>query len=194
MKNRRIKFGTQTLLLCAALAAVLAAVNVLVGFLPKSVTYADLTSQKLYTIDPQTESVVQSLDKDIDVYLVAQTGSEDDGIKIMLEKYKLLSPKLHVGFVDPVVNPNFVGKYTNVSLNENSLIVECKETGRTRTIDYTEIYAMIEDESIEMYNLTGEYYPDTFCLEDRLTSAINYMVTDKLPEILFLSGHGESDP
>lgn len=194
MKNMRIRFGTQTLLICVALAAALAALNVLVGFAPKSLTYADLTSQKLYTLDPQTKSVLESLDKKVNVYLVAQNGNEDEGIRIMLEKYKLLSPNISVTFVDPVVNPNFVGRYSAVSLNENSLIVECPETRRTRTIDYTEIYAMLEDESLEIYSLTGEYYPDTFCLEDKLTGAINYMVTERLPEIVFLTGHGESEP
>ena len=194
MKNRRLRFGTQTLLTSIALVAALAALNVLVSFAPKSVTYADLTSQRMYTTDPQTKSVLENLNTPVNVYLVAQSGNEDEGIRIMLEKYKLLSPNLNVSFVDPVVNPNFVGQYSSVSLNENSLIVECPSTGRTRTIDYTEIYAMLEDESLEIYSLTGEYYPDTFCLEDKLTGAINYMVTDRLPEVVFLTGHGESEP
>ncbi len=194
MKNRRLKYGTQTLITCVLVAAALAALNVLVSFLPNSLTSADLTSQKLYTIDPQTKTIVEKLDRDVNVYLVAQGGNEDEGISIMLDKYRTLNGRINVTYVDPVVNPNFVGRYSNVALNENSLIVECPDTGRIRTIDYTEIYAMLEDESLEIYTLTGEYYPDTFCLEDKLTGAINYMVTDRLPRIVFLTGHGESEP
>ena len=84
----------------------------------------------------------------------------------------------------PDVFPTFTQQYTD-SFTENSLIVEAGE--RYRYVDYNDIFVM---------DYTSYYYYGTenwsFCGESELTSAIDYVVSENLPKVYLLTGHGES--
>ena len=53
----------------------------------------------------QTEDSLKKLDKDVTIYQVVQSGSEDETIKKLLEKYEEESDHIKVEQKDPVVNP-----------------------------------------------------------------------------------------
>lgn len=192
MKDSRLKRGSYIMLLCLLITIPVIAVNVLAGFLPSGISKIDLTQNRTYTLDAQTVAILKALDQKVSVYHIAQSSNEDEGIKTMLKKYAENSSFIEIKTVDPVVNPNFVGQYSAVNLNENSLIVVSDK--RSRAIDYTKIYSMEKEESLQLYQITGEYYADTFCLENELTGAINYVITDRLPTVKLITGHGESEP
>ena len=70
------------------------------------------------------------------------------------------------------------------SVPNNSLIVESSE--RSRYISYNDIYVQEAD----VYSYT---YTTSFDGEGAITSAIDYVVTEDLPQLYVLEGHGEEE-
>jgi ABC-2 type transport system permease protein len=160
-------------------------INLLVSALPAQYTQLDATSNQLFSISDQTKKVLKGLDDSVTVYWVVRSGQEDDTIDSLLDRYKGLSSKITVVKRDPDVYPTFAQQYTD-SVSDNSLVVECGE--RSRYVDYYEIY----EYDYSNYYYTGSY-DVSFDGESALTSAISYVVSDDLPKVYTLTGHGETE-
>lgn len=63
-------------------------VNMIVGSLPSKYTEVDVSEQKLYSIGDDTKKFLKDLDKDVTIYQVVQSGSEDETIKSYLRNMK----------------------------------------------------------------------------------------------------------
>ena len=155
----------------------------IIGKLPSKYTEIDVSEQKLYSISDDTAEMLKDLDKDVTIYQIAQNGSEDENISKLLERYEDESDHVKVELKDPVVNPKFVSNYTNSNISSNSLIVTCGD--RYKIIDYNNIYEYQMDYNTYSYQTTG------FDGEGQITSAIAYVVSEDLPVLYTLEGHGE---
>lgn len=164
--------------------AILVVLNVLVSALPSSLTKLDISATKLYSITSNTKVVVNALEEDVTIYWIVQTSEEDDVIENLLSKYESLSDHIKVVKKNPDVYPTFAEQYTNETVQNNSLVVECGE--RSRFIGYDDIYIQEAD----IYSYT---YSTSFDGEGAITSAIDYVVTDDLPQLYVLEGHGEQE-
>ena len=171
-------------LMTAVVLAIVVVINLVVGQIPVKYTQFDLTDNQLYTITDQTKTFVKGLDSDVDVYLVAQSGQEDEQIQKVLERYESLSSHIKVHTKDPVVNPSFTKQYTDSSLSDNSLIVVCGD--KYKVINYSDIYQSEFNYSTYSSQTTG------FDAEGQLTSAIDYVTSDTLPKLYTLTGHDEA--
>ena len=178
------KGGAYSFAVTAIVLAILIALNVLVSALPTSFTRFDMTSTNLYSITSSTKVVVNSLQKDVTIYWVVQADQEDDVIENLLGKYDSLSSHITVTKKNPDVYPTFVAQYTDEDVPNNSLIVECGD--KSRYISYNDIYLKDVD-----YNTYSYVY--SFDGEGAITSAIDYVVSDELPKLYSLEGHGEAD-
>ncbi len=178
------KGGSYSLALTAIVLAILIAVNVLVSVLPSSATKYDITSTNLYSITSSTKVVVNALEKDVDIYWIVQSGEEDEIIENLLSKYESLSSHITVTKKNPDVYPTFTAQYTDEDVANNSLIVECGD--KSRYIAYSDIY--LTDVDYTTYS-----YVYSFDGEGAITSAIDYVVSDELPKLYMLEGHGEAD-
>lgn len=125
----------------------------IIGSLPSKYTEFDVSSQKLYSIGDETKSYLKKLDKDITIYQVVQSGSEDETLKKLLEKYAEESSHIKVETKDPVVNPKFTSQYTNDEVSANSLIVVCGD--RSKVVSYDTIYQSSMDYNTYSYTTTG---------------------------------------
>ena len=187
-KSRTFRVGTYSAFISLFALAIVVVVNLLAGELPASVMKRDLTSQSLYSISDQTKKLVSSLDEDVTIYHVAQTGEEDSVISGMLERYAELSDHIRLVNKDPVVSPGFTAGYTDETVYDNSLIVESDK--RYKVVGYPEIYVTEYDYS--SYFSTGNATSSTtYEGENALTSAIDYVTSDVLPRVYALTGHGE---
>lgn len=164
--------------------AILIVVNIFVSALPTTMTKYDISSSKLYSITSNTKVVVNALEEDVTIYWVVQSGEEDEVIENLLGKYESLSDHLSVVKKNPDVYPTFTQQYTDETVPNNSLIVESGD--RSRYISYDDIYVQEAD----MYSYT---YSTSFDGEGVITSAIDYVVSDELPQAYLLEGHGESE-
>ena len=163
--------GSYSLAAAAILLAILIAVNVLVSALPASMTRYDISATKLYSITSNTKVVVNALEEDVTIYWIVQSGAEDDVIETLLSKYESLSDHITVVKKNPDVYPTFAEQYTDETVQNNSLVVECGD--RSRYIAYDDIYVQEAD----MYSYS---YSTSFDGEGAITSAIDYVVTDEL--------------
>lgn len=189
MFGKRFRAGSYSAFAAMALIAIAVLANLLVGALPTSMTQVDLTSSSIYTLSEQTKRIAMSLDKDVNLYLLATTGGEDDTILRLLDRYAALSSHIKVSSVDPSVQPAFLDSY-ELNLNTlyaNSVLVDCD--GRYRLVSYTDIY--VTSYSMDYYSY-GYSTTTDFNGENALTNAIHYVSSDSLPKVYTLTGHGET--
>ena len=182
----RIAFqgGSYALAISAIVLALLVVVNVLVSILPTSLTRFDISSSQLYSITSNTKSVVNALEEDVPIYWIVQ-AEEDDVIETLLDKYDSLSDHISVVKKNPDVYPTFTQQYTDETVTNNSLIVECGD--KSCYISYSDIYLYETD--FYSYGYTSA----SFDGEGAITSAIDYVVSDELPQLYLLEGHGEAE-
>lgn len=180
------KGGAYSLLITAVVLAILIVVNIFASALPTTLTKYDISSSKLYSITSNTKVVVNNLKQDVTIYWIVQADQEDDVIENLLGKYENLSDHIKVVKKNPDVFPTFTEQYTSESVPNNSLIVESGD--RNRYISYNDIYVT----STDMYYSTSSS-SSSFDGEGAITSAIDYVVTEDLPQLYVVEGHGETD-
>lgn len=187
MKNGKsnrtaLRGGAYSLVISLVVLALVVVVNLFAKALPASLTKLDISSSKLYSITSNTKVVVNALEQDVTIYWIVQAGQEDEIIENLLAKYESLSEHISVVKKNPDVYPTFAEQYTDESLQNNSLVVECGE--RSRYVGYDDIYLQEAD----IYSYT---YTTSFDGEGAITSAIDYVVSEDLPQLYVLEGHGE---
>lgn len=185
ISKKHIKNGSYAMVMSVIFIAVVIVINMIVSTIPSKYSEIDVSSQKLYSIGDETKKMLKDLDKDVTIYQIAQSGSEDEKITNLLKKYEDESKHIKVEQKDPVVNPKFVSEYTSDNLSSNSLIVVCGD--RNKVIDYNNIYESSMDYQTYSYQTTG------FDGEGQITSAIGYVTSEDLPILYTLEGHGEKD-
>ena len=185
MNKKYIKNGSYSVVISAVFVVIVLVVNMIVGSLPSKYTEVDVSEQKLYSIGDDTKKFLKDLDKDVTIYQVVQSGSEDETIKKLLEKYEEGSDHIKVEQKDPVVNPKFTSEYTSDDVAANSLIVVCGD--RSKVVNYNSIYESSIDYNTYQSTTTG------FDGEGQIDSAISYVTSEDLPVLYTLDGHGEKD-
>ena len=185
ISKKHIKNGSYTMVMSVIFIAVVIVINMIVSTIPSKYSEIDISSQKLYSIGDETKKMLKDLEKDVTIYQIAQSGSEDENISNLLKKYEDESKHIKVEQKDPVVNPKFVSQYTSDDLSANSLIVVCGD--RNKVIDYNNIYETSVDYQTYSSQTTG------FDGEGQITSAIGYVTSENLPVLYTVEGHGEKD-
>ena len=185
ISKKHIKNGSYTMVMSVIFIAVVIVINMIVSTIPSKYSEIDISSQKLYSIGDETKEMLKNLEKDVTIYQIAQSGSEDENIANLLKKYEDESKHIKVEQKDPVVNPKFVSQYTSDDLSANSLIVVCGD--RNKVIDYNNMYETSIDYQTYSSQTTG------FDGEGQITSAIGYVTSENLPVLYTVEGHGEKD-
>ena len=185
ISKKHIKNGSYTMVMSVIFIAVVIVINMIVSTIPSKYSEIDISSQKLYSIGDETKKMLKDLEKDVTIYQIAQSGSEDENIVNLLKKYEDESKHIKVEQKDPVVNPKFVSQYTSDDLSANSLIVVCGD--RNKVIDYNNMYETSMDYQTYSSQTTG------FDGEGQITSAIGYVTSENLPGLYTVEGHGEKD-
>ena len=185
--ENRVAFhgGSYSMAITAVVLAILVVLNIMVSALPASMTKYDISSSQLYSITSNTKAVVNHLQQDVTIYWVVQADKEDAILENLLDKYSSLSEHIEVVKKNPDVFPTFTQAYTSEAVPNNSLIVESGE--RFRYVPFTDIYLG------ELNPYTGGYNLTDFDGEGAITSAIDYVITEELPKLYILEGHGEKE-
>lgn len=181
--KKYIKNGSYSIVMSVVFVIIIIVINLIVGEIPAKYSQIDISDQKLYSIGEQTKEMLKGLSQDVTIYQIAQSGSEDENISNLLQRYEDESKHIKVELKDPVVNPKFVSEYTSDNLSSNSLIVVSGD--RNKVIDYGNMYESSLDYNTYSYQTTG------FDGEGQITSAIGYVTSDNLPVLYTLDGHGE---
>ena len=184
LSTRTAKVGGYSVVLALIVLAILVAVNVLFSVLPSKFTQFDISAAQLYSLTSDTKVVATNLDKDVTIYWITQAGQESTVLDKLLDRYQDLSDLITVVKKDPDIYPTFAQQYTDETVVNNSLVVECGD--KSRYISYDDIYQV----DTASYYTTGSV-SQSFDGEGQITSAIDYVVSDELPKLYLLSGHCE---
>lgn len=180
--NKKFKLKTYHRAITLAVIVVAVLLNLVVGTLSEKLPLKfDLTENKIFALSKETVNVLKNVNKDVYVYHVVTSGTEDPGIEQAVEMYKGYSDKLHFSKIDPAQDPVFINSLglDLQSIPDNTIVV--KSGDRVRVIDSSTIY----DQTLYQYNIIA------FDLEIKLTSAIDYVLKEKDINILFTTGHEE---
>jgi ABC-type uncharacterized transport system involved in gliding motility auxiliary subunit len=160
VRRRDARRGADAVLATLFLAAILVIVQA------TSVRHShsfDLTRNRRHTLAPQTVSLLDSLDRDVDVTgFFRQTSSQRDNAEQLLARYARHSSRFHYQLADPDRRPDLAQRL-GASINE--LVVQAGDDRRVvRTID-----------------------------EEGLTNALVSITRAGTRAVYFVSGHGEKD-
>ena len=139
LKSKTFRAGGYSLAAAVIVIAIAVTVNLVMHRIPSRYTQFDLTDNQMFTLSQQSLDIVGTLDSDINIYWLVQTGMEDSYVQRMLDVYSGMNSHLNVVKIDPVLYPNFTSNYTDSTLYDNSLIVECGD--RSKTVSIFDIYA-----------------------------------------------------
>ena len=171
-----------------AAAIVLAVLfNLLVGALPQKYTEFDLSAAKMYTLGDSSKQLMQSLDQDVTVYYLCETGSEDAILSKLLDHYADESSHFHWEQKDPALYPAFAAQYGAENVSTGSLIVVSGEN--SVVLDAAELY----EYDYSDYYTTGSANV-TFGGEKQISSAIYKLTSAALSHAYYTTNHGEQAP
>lgn len=165
--------------------AVVIVFNLIVGQIPEAYRNVDVSSTKIYDISDTTKDLLDSLDKKVDMTVLAVKDDTDERITTFLSRYESLSDEISVEWIDPVLHPSAL---TDYDTTENTIVVSCADTGKTTTVSFDDILVM--DQYSYYYYGTTSY--TEFDGEGQLTGAVNYVTNDTDHTIYQTTGHGES--
>ena len=179
------KRGAYSVGLTVLVLAVVIVFNLVIGQIPEAFRNIDVSSTKIYEISDTTKDLLDDLDRDVDMKVLAVKDETDERITTFISRYAALSDNIHVEWIDPVLHPSALTEYDTT---ENTIVVSCEETGKTTTVAFTDILVM--DQYSYYYYGTTSY--TEFDGEGQLTSAVNYVTNDVERMIYQTTGHGES--
>ncbi|MEG0961708.1 MAG: Gldg family protein [Lachnospiraceae bacterium] len=183
MSSRKLKLGAfSTGMIVITLAAVVA-VNMAASQLPDQMASIDVTKEKLYSITKDTKKLLNTVNEDITIYVLANKKNQDATLEKTLKRYESASKHIKIEYKDPSVSPNFYQEYTDTALNANSLIVV--GTNRSKVIDYSSIYKSEMDSKTYQQKVTG------YDGEGQITSAISYVTSNSTSVMYAITGHDE---
>lgn len=177
------KRGSYTLAMTSIVIAIVIVFNMIVNLIPENKRQFDISSTNIYEISSKSKKIINKVDHDVTFYVLAEKSSTDKRIKTFINKYASLSDKIHIKWIDPVLHPSALTKY---GAEENNIVISCKKTNRTTTVSFDDILV-----SSNSYYSTSSS-ASSFDGDGQLTSALNYVTSDKEYKAYYTSGHGES--
>ncbi len=186
LNTKTAKIGGYSFVMAVIVLAIVIAINVFVSYLPTTITQFDISAAQLYSLTSSSKAVVGNIEDDVTIYWICQSGQESTVIEKLLDVYDSLSDHLTVEKKDPDTYPTFASTYTDETVTNNSVIVVSGD--KSRYISYESMFEV--DES--SYYTTGSG-SQSFDGEGLITTAIDYVVSDELPQVYVLTGHGEAD-
>ena len=212
------KTGEKNAALITVFSIIAAALIILVcvKLIPTVYTKLDLSANSMYTLSPETEKLVSSVDEDVTIYLIAPPGEENEGIKTFLERYAGKSKYITLKTLDPVADDEEIYKYSGSTPPSNSIVVRTEK--RYKMIPYYDLFYYGEDAYSYAYRLYAQYrnagyidssltfdsYLKNYALydgcysgyeyEESINAALRYVTSDSLKKVYLLAGHEEDSP
>lgn len=183
---RVMKNGAYAAILTAVVLVVVILINLVVGALPTKYTEFDISTSGLFTLSDTTLNMLHSLDKDVTAYYLGETGSEDDNILRMLDRYAGETSHFKWEQRDPVLYPTFAQQYNAQDASPSSVILVCGDN--STVVDYNDMYQADYSD----YYTTGSY-TYSFAAESALTSGIARVTNDSSYVMYQMTGHGETE-
>ncbi|MFW5717692.1 MAG: GldG family protein [Spirochaetota bacterium] len=181
--NPKVKYGGYAAIVTFAIIVAVLVFNVLVQTLGWQ---ADLTDSSVYTLSEQTREILDELDEDVTIYVLAERNEENPQIMEALDRYAQASPRIRIETVDAEQNPAFVSRYDpeGEGLRNGSVIVAGEDS--FRAIRSYDLFS-VDTRNPQAPQLLG------LNVERRITNALVFVATGRTPIVYQVTGHGEID-
>ncbi len=183
-RNKIFKNGLYSSAITAAVLVLVVLINLLVRAIPSKYTEFDLSEAGLYTLGDSSIELTRTLEQEITVYYLCETGNEDAIITRLLDSYAAESANLSWELKDPAVYPTFAAQYGAQNLSSGSLILTSGEN--SIVLDAAELYE---------YDYSDYYYTGTYDVkfdgESKITSAIYRLTSGEHSTAYYTTNHGE---
>lgn len=190
INKRSLRFGSYSVVLTVIVIAAAVILNAIVGATQiRDKLKIDLTSQKLYSIGEDTNTVLNELAKDVEIIgLFDEDGSTQYAQVVeFLKQYEIRSNKIHIRYVDPDKEPAYIQNELDpegvLGVQRYDFVVRSDK--RAKVLSYYDIFEQTMSQS------TYQYYISGLNAEYAFTSAIRYVSADVVPVIYYTEGHGE---
>ena len=183
--EKKIRRGVFSIGLIIVGIAATVAINFGVSKIPSKYTSIDITYNDVYSITDETEEFLDELEDDVTIYCLINEDDADSTLAETLDHYEEGSKHITVEYIDPETSTEFYTTYTDEEPTDNSLIIVCGDV--STIVDYDDIYEYTIDYTTYTSSVTG------YDGEGQITSAINYVISDDMPTVYVLTGHGEID-
>lgn len=140
------------------------------------------------TTGEETQKVVDTLTEPIDLYLLYESGSMDEQLYEVLDRYHQLSDRITVLPTDIAQNPGVLTRFESdvtSTLAADSVVVNCDATGRYKVLTYSDFVTQGYNVEEGTFEIAGLAY------EKKLTEALVYVTQADIPVVGILQGHGE---
>lgn len=168
----------------AVVIAIVVFANLILQQLVGSSLEFDMSNTEYYEISDITYDVLDGLEDEITVTVLADINSTDDLIVKFIERYAELSTMISTEWIDPVEYPSVLDTYGTTA---SSIIVECEATGKSTIISIGDMLYL--DEMTYYYYGEYVYYFDG---DGQFTSAVSQVTSDVDFTIYNVTGHGEA--
>lgn len=187
-RSRRLRHGTMATVLSVCFVAAVVLVNVIASIVVERFPISlDLTSNKIFELSEESIDYVESLDQDIEVYVLATeedfSGSNQyyNQANTVINKYAQYSDHIHVSYVDIYTDVDFAANYPNETLTYGNILLQCGERYQILTaydlFDVDEQYGTIQSSTTEQ----------------AMTSAIMSLTDSNPISVVFLTGFGDNN-
>lgn len=173
IKKKWLVDGTKTAVLILIIVAAFIGINL--GMQKLELTPIDFSQEKLYTLTDESKERVKNIDKDVNIYFVGY--SDDDSTVDLAKQYKKANEKIIAEAVDATSRPDLAEKY-GIESGSEGIIVECGDKSKVLT-------------SSDLVTYDTTTYETISIAEEKLTSAILSVTSNKIPKVYFLEGYSE---
>ena len=208
-----LKKGGYSVAITAIVLAAIIVFNILVGALSdRFVLDYDFSKEKKNSLSSENVDYIKKIDNDVTVYFCSDEesyssymsyyaqgyGVQNDAsdyyaqtIKIV-KKYAEYNKKIKLSFVD-TQSSEFTAissKYTGESITYGDIVVSAVKNGneKHKVIGFKDIYTLEEDSTYASMGYTTQNITGND-IENALTRAISYVVSDKQSKIALITGH-----
>ncbi len=149
----------------------------------------DLTANAAYEVGEDTKALLQGLDSDVAIYVLATEDAFGGSPYLVqaqriIDQYPALSPRVTLTYVDYVSDPTFARRYPDLSLSQGDVLVTCDD--RIKQLQLSDLFNYTYAES-------GNMTIQSSRAEEALTSAILYVVSGDPVRVAVLTGNGMID-
>ena len=200
-KSRRYKYSAYSVIIIAIVVVLVIVVNVLASVLDNSFNIrADITEEQYTVLSDDTNTILGKLDQEIYLYYIGASENDQLLTTELLKNYASASPNVHYQLIDPDSNPGFTQQFdvAETGIESDTVIISDVDgfsgdaPERFKVLEHGDIFSY----STPYYDQNGDLVVDYkyFRGEQKITSAIDYIITGETKRAIFLSGHLETAP
>ena len=175
-RDKRFRYGTMSTAMMVLAVLLFGLVNLVAGGFNRT---WDLTRDRFFTLSSQTQTFLDNLQYDVNIFYIAQTGDDMPMIARLLEEIDRGSSRINYEVRDPMINPMFVNQFAagNEGIPLHSVIVE--SGGRHQVITFMDMFSVTVDP--QWGGITGIH---AINIEREVVTAI-HVVTQGVPAVVY---------